>query len=94
MPHFDHRILNMMPQFGYFSNATDEQPTFDPGLDAPCPVCGEVLSSASIKTVSFHTPGSPRSWFYRIHKHCATPERERDIESLIVDAEHNAGVAA
>ena len=82
-----------MSQFGYFSDPSQQQPAHDPGTTIPCSVCGVPLDRQPIKCVSFYAPGSLRSWFYRIHKSCATPEAETAIESLIVDAEYGAGIA-
>lgn len=71
--------------FGYFDDPHSESPDYDPGLDVDCPVCERSIRKGDVKTVSFMAPGDGRSYFYRIHKDCATPEREQEIESLIID---------
>lgn len=71
--------------YGFFSSPYDEEPTYDPGLDISCPACKQPLLSTNRKTVSFSVPGSDRSWFYRIHAACSTPELEIELESAVID---------
>jgi len=74
-------------QFGYFDYAGQEQPTYDPGLDVECLVCGEILSSPMV-TPSLMLEGDNRSYFYRLHKHCSdglSPEQESEVDGLLLD---------
>ena len=77
-----------MAQYGYFTDAAQTQPAFDPGLEVPCPVCGEHLSPP-LKTISLMLEGDARSYFYRTHKSCYESlgmERRGALDGLLVDA--------
>jgi len=81
--------------FGWFDSPSQETPVHDPGLNAPCAVCG--------KTVGKHTEKNPimtislcvenvlyrdKSYFFRVHKPCwkALDEDEQClIESSLID---------
>lgn len=71
--------------FGYFDAYGQTVPTYDPGLLVNCPVCGELLS-APLRTISLMVPRDTRSYFYRIHRACANPSVQSDIEGVFVDA--------
>ena len=74
--------------YGYYDDATQTDPTYDPGLGADCPVCHLSLTPP-IVTISLMVPGDSRSYFYRLHRYCQntlTREQETDIDSVIVDA--------
>ena len=68
---------------GYFDDPTQQEPTFDPGVDISCPVCLRKLYDP-MKTISLMKIGSNKSYFFRIHKHCSGPEADK-IEWSIVD---------
>ena len=55
--------------YGYFEDA-GSIPAVDPGLDVPCPICGEVLRTSPRKTISMMIDGDVRSYFYRTHATC------------------------
>ena len=74
---------------GYFDDATQESPTFDPGLDVLCPHCLTKLSRP-LKTISLMPAAGERSFFYRTHRHChdaASDEAVATVEGAIIDAE-------
>lgn len=78
--------------FGYFDDASQTKPTFDPGLDVLCPFCLKQLSRP-LRTTSFLAIGDNRSFFYRAHRDCAenaTPEQEMEVESSVVDSRMGA----
>lgn len=60
---------------GYYTDAAQTEPVFDPGLCA-CPVCGAPLTEDDVRTVSM-SPADPSegqapiSAFYRLHRTCA-----------------------
>jgi hypothetical protein len=57
---------------GFFDRADQEEPTYDPPHDAPCPVCLEPVC-APLKTIIlmwFEPEHRKRSYFYRVHKAC------------------------
>ncbi len=75
--------------FGYYEKSDQAIPTYRPPFSIPCPVCKEPCDNGDpLKTVSFMAPGVPRSWFYHIHKNCATEENQTEIESVLVDFPH------
>lgn len=76
--------------FGFFEDER-EVPTYEPGTEVSCLLCGKPLNypANAIKTISiyafFHY--APRSYFYRTHKECyeSTPESEiGDIEGSVM----------
>lgn len=73
--------------FGYYNDAGDVQPTYDPGLDVPCPFCLKTLE-VPVRTTSLMAVGDNRSFFYRAHRECAvaaTPEQVTEVESSLID---------
>jgi hypothetical protein len=74
--------------YGYFSEAHQEEPTYDPGLDVDCPICHQRLSRP-MKTISLMLEHDDRSYFYRVHKACydaLTPDEQSVYDSVIIDA--------
>lgn len=74
---------------GYFSDADQATPAYDPGPDAPCPVCGHVLAGERVRTHSILHPDVPGlSLFYRVHRACQdgmTPDAFQGIEDRMLD---------
>ena len=70
--------------FGWYEGR-DKDPRHDPGLKVDCMACEKPLDAENqpIKTVSFFD-GGPRSYFYRIHRACASPAAEAEIESRVI----------
>lgn len=79
---------------GYFDSAEQEEPTFDPGMDVPCPVCHKILRGQPVVTPSlllwdYDSTKGDRSYFYRVHKACYQGLSEQAItalDSIIIDA--------
>jgi hypothetical protein len=72
---------------GWFESAEQVEPSHDPGLDVPCPVCGLTLTRP-MKTISLMVVGGAASYFFRAHKPCwdsASEEERCQIESTIID---------
>ncbi len=38
--------------FGYFDQPEQQEPVYDPGLAAPCPVCDRALTPTDLRTIS------------------------------------------
>lgn len=82
----------MIKPYGYFSDAMQEEPEYDPGLEAECPVCHKRLIATpviNLVTISLMAPDDNRSYFYRAHKSCyedLTSEQETAIDSILIDA--------
>jgi len=75
--------------FGYFDDPSQQSAAYDPGLTALCPHCLRVLDLPVI-TISLMRQGSPRSYFYRVHRSCHLRANSTDIqrvESSLIDAE-------
>ena len=58
--------------YGWFDDASQRVPSFDPPHDAPCPFCGTKISADDVRTHSLMYQGeyAPRSYFYRTHRTC------------------------
>jgi hypothetical protein len=76
--------------YGYFDDAKQEKPSFDPGLEVGCPFCNEKINNGAgdtkISTISVWKPGDTRSYFYRAHKKCygsADPLKVQEIDSVV-----------
>lgn len=84
-----------MSIYGYFTDATQDKPTFDPGLSVPCPFCDEIImqprgKEQPIQTIAFAMLGKDISYFYRAHKSCyesASPEKIQQVESIVDNEE-------
>lgn len=79
-------------QIGYYIRPDQpiDQPTFDPGMDAPCPVCGLQFTLDSVRTVSvmYDDGRDGISLFYRLHRRChdgLTIEQEQTLDQQALD---------
>lgn len=79
--------ITKLPEFGFFVSAEQIVPEHDPGVEIACHICNDRLDGKPMKTVSFLWINGNVSYFYRVHKSCATPEIESFVESFIVDSE-------
>jgi hypothetical protein len=64
--------LNTPSWVGYYDHDWQDEPTYDPGLDADCPICHEPLRDWPVRTTSLMAVSGTRSLFYRMHQHCAS----------------------
>jgi hypothetical protein len=75
--------------YGYFTDASQVTPVYDPGLHVSCPICFAKLGAADVRTISLMVPGDSRSYFYRVHRSCHEPLSEVErirIDGLLIDA--------
>lgn len=87
--------------YGYYTSAEQQQPEYDPGLCAACPICGNTLNAVDVRTISLMVPEQmysegarlfaygDRSYFYRVHRSCheSLTEAERSrVDGLLIDA--------
>ena len=82
-----------MSIFGFYERADQTEPSYDPGLNVPCPFCLQKLERP-VHTVSLMLPGDSRSFFYRSHRQCrhsATPRQIMEIESSLIDSRNSSG---
>jgi hypothetical protein len=58
--------------YGWFDDATQQAPTYEPPRDAPCPYCGKPITPDDVRTHSLMmaTGYANRSYFYRTHRTC------------------------
>lgn len=40
--------------YGYFTDASQANPVFDPGLNVPCPICAHDLDPVDVRTISLN----------------------------------------
>lgn len=62
--------------YGWFDDASQEEPSYSPPLSGPCPLCGRNIMAmgGNVRTHSLMYQGdlyAKRSYFYRTHKNCA-----------------------
>ena len=75
--------------YGYFTDASQTDPVFDPGLHVPCPICTAELDPVDVRTISLMVPGDSRSYFYRVHRSCHEPLSEAErirVDGILIDA--------
>lgn len=74
--------------YGWFDDASQEKPTFDPPHNAPCPFCGKRILGNDVATHSLMYRGeyAARSYFYRTHRTCADGDASRTaMDGFILD---------
>lgn len=59
--------------YGWFDDADQTTPSYEPPRDAPCPFCGTAVHAEDVRTHSLMYQGqyAARSYFYRTHRTCA-----------------------
>ena len=59
--------------YGWFDDADQTDPTYEPPRDAPCLFCGGPVHAEDVRTHSLLRPDeyAARSYFYRTHRTCA-----------------------
>jgi len=73
--------------YGWFDDADQSTPTYEPPRDGPCPYCGTPVSGDDVRTHSLFAPSqyAARSYFYRTHRTCAEVESSgADIDAFIL----------
>jgi len=69
--------------YGWFDDADQTVPSYEPPRDAPCLFCGTEIRADDVRTHSLFHQGdyAARSYFYRTHQTCA----ERDHTNTAMD---------
>ena len=69
--------------YGWFDDAEQSAPSYEPPRDAPCLFCGNQIHAEDVRTHSIFHRGEygARSYFYRTHRTCA----ERDPTQTAMD---------
>jgi hypothetical protein len=82
--------MDLLPLIGYFANAAQTIPEFDPPHDAPCLICEKPLSPDDVRTISvMDAEGAQRSYFYRVHRTChetLSAEQRGDLDYRVLTA--------
>jgi hypothetical protein len=65
--------------YGWFDDVSQQDPTYDPPHDAPCPFCGSAIHPEDVRTHNLTYCGeyAARSYFYRTHRSCAEADPTR-----------------
>lgn len=77
--------------YGWFDDAEQKEPTYDPPLGGPCPLCGRFMvpMEQDVRTHSLIYKGlvyAKRSYFYRTHRTCAEKDQTRTAgDGFILD---------
>lgn len=74
--------------YGWFENAQDTLPAYEPPRDAPCPFCGRPVFEGDVRSHSLiHGERSyaQRSYFYRTHRSCAEGNASLSMDGFILD---------
>lgn len=81
--------------YGWFDSADQQEPTYDPPHDAPCPYCGKPVTADDVCTVSLmpvdnnlRNAANTRFYFYRKHRTCddlALPAAKQSINRKLFD---------
>lgn len=74
--------------YGWFDDANQQIPTYEPPRDAPCLFCGHSVSPDDVRTHTLMHQGqyAARSYFYRTHRTCADrDETQTAMDGRILD---------
>ena len=74
--------------YGWFDDAEQTVPTYEPPRDAPCPFCGFPIHAENVSTHSIMYRGeyAARSYFYRTHRTCAEKDQTHTaMDGFILD---------
>lgn len=80
--------------WGWFDEAGQEKPSYDPPHDAPCPYCLVPISEDDVRTHSLMMAGphyAKRSYFYRTHATCDDTQSDTGMDGKIFDAIAKSG---
>lgn len=74
--------------YGWFDDAEQEVPSYDPPHDGPCLFCGRLLAVNDVRTHSIMVVSgyANRSYFYRTHRTCAeTDPSHTAMDGVVFD---------
>lgn len=73
--------------YGWFDDATQTTPSYDPPHNAPCPFCGKAVHAEDVRTTSLMYQGqyAARSYFYRTHRTCSEAHKSTRMDDFIFD---------
>ncbi len=69
--------------YGWFDDADQSVPSYEPPRDAPCLFCGFSVHESDVRThsIMYSAQYGARSYFYRTHRTCA----EKDDTHCAID---------
>lgn len=71
--------------WGWYDDATQVAPTYEPPRDAPCPYCLAPIVPGDMRTISIMNAGpsyAKRSYFYRAHRTCCEAATEDQLDDM------------
>ena len=74
--------------YGWFENAQDQTPAYEPPRDAPCPFCGKPVVEGDVRTHNLmwaEKSYAKRSYFYRTHRTCDEAAGDKNMDGFIFD---------
>ena len=74
--------------YGWFDDAEQIEPSYEPPRDAPCLYCGVKVRADDVRTHSLIMAGAygARSYFYRTHRTCADAEKDNgNVDRFVLD---------
>jgi len=76
-------VLDGNTFYGWFDDADQTEPSYEPPRDAPCLFCGGTIHAEDVRTHTLLYQGqyAARSYFYRTHRTCA----EADATNTAMD---------
>lgn len=74
--------------YGWFENAQDTVPAYEPPRDAPCPYCGMPVHAEDVRShcLMYAAPSyAKRSYFYRTHRSCDEKHGSHSMDGFVLD---------
>lgn len=74
--------------YGWFDDADQTAPTYEPPRDAPCLFCGNSVHPDDVRThgLLHQSEYAARSYFYRTHRTCAEKDPTHTaMDGLVID---------
>lgn len=80
--------------FGYFDDPSQIEPTYDPGQNAPCLICGKPWMPGTVHITIFATWDETKQkdtcYFYRFHRTChdglGSDEQREEFEGRMFES--------
>lgn len=71
--------------YGWFDDAGQKEPTYDPPHPGPCLFCGKITSDDDVRThaMMFQEGYAKRSYLYRTHRTCAVRAEDNSMDGFI-----------
>lgn len=72
---------DMLRYVGWYDDASQDAPAYDPPHDGPCIVCNKPLTPDDVRTCSlmWEDRSGGKSLFYRLHRTCGDGLSEKEV---------------